>query len=221
MKIRRNLRASVQSKIRQSSGPGSNKKGDPSPGTSRPHRSPLQARRAWGLLPTPYRPPVPEGALWVGEPDVGFSRCAESDAPLGHFLLYTQNRGLSRTQMPDYVRHFSCVPDTSQSAWHGNPLSPGHQPGRQRPVEIIPLPHPGETGRRDRPPGGPPAHRRGGLPHPGRGDRRTGETFPRPFCPTALSARALRPARAPFRPQTGLSAAGGMPLSSGGPTARG
>ncbi len=38
---------------------------------------------------------------------------------------------------------------------------------------------------------------------PGRGDRRSGETFPRPFCPTALSARALRPARVPFRPQAG------------------
>ncbi len=69
--------------------PGSNKKGDPSPGTSRPHRSPLQARRAWGLLPTPYRPPVPEGAQWV---DVGFSRCAESDAPLGYFY-YTPKIG--------------------------------------------------------------------------------------------------------------------------------
>ncbi len=30
-----------------------------------------------------------------------------------------------------------------------------------------------------------------------------GETFLRPFCPTALSARALRPARVPFRPQAG------------------
>ncbi len=38
---------------------------------------------------------------------------------------------------------------------------------------------------------------------PGRGDRRSGETFLRPFCPTALSARALRPARVPFRPQAG------------------
>jgi len=45
-----------------------------------------------------------------------------------------------------------------------------------------------------------------------------GKPSRRPFCPTVLFARALRPARAPFGPQAGPSAARGTPLSSGGPT---
>ncbi len=79
---------------------------------------------------------------------------------------------------------------------------------------------PARSGRRDRPPCGPPAHRRGRLPHPGRGDQRPGGNssggrsarppfLPAPCGPPACPS-SLRPALPP--PE-------GMPLSSGGPTA--
>ncbi len=126
-----------------------------------------------GIAPHTVSPTRPGGSAVGRRTGCGVFQVCRIGRPSGAFSIIHPKSGPVKNQNAGLCAgHFSCVPDTSQSAWHGNPLSPGHQPGRQRPVEVIPLPHPGETGRRDRPPFARHRHRRGGR-----------ETCPPPFQP--------------------------------------
>ncbi len=97
----------------------------------------------------------------------------------------------SRSLRPAARKVFLCAHNLTASGIPAPiPSRPG-PPFRPAPVERLPSLRPARLSARRAPTSWPRRPVAGGKP------------FRRPFCPTALSARALRLARAPFRPQAG------------------